>query len=51
MAFKIMPITDANAITFHYLQCINNKVKMEADSKKVLNLNKDACLQQLCIRL
>lgn len=35
MIFKIMPITDVNAITFHYLQCINNKVKMEADSKKV----------------
>lgn len=35
MAFKIMPITDVNAITFHYLQCINNKLKMEADSKKV----------------
>lgn len=35
MAFKIMPVTDVNAITFHYLQCINNKVKMEADSKKV----------------
>ncbi|XP_045772892.1 replication protein A 32 kDa subunit [Maniola jurtina] len=34
MAFKIMPITDINAITFHYLQCINNKLKMEADSKK-----------------
>ncbi|XP_053609928.1 replication protein A 32 kDa subunit [Plodia interpunctella] len=34
MAFKIMPINDVNAITFHYLQCINNKVKMEADSKK-----------------
>lgn len=35
MAFKIMPITDVNAITFHYLQCINNRLKMEADSKKV----------------
>ncbi|CAG9786699.1 unnamed protein product [Diatraea saccharalis] len=35
MAFKIMPITDVNAITFHYLQCIHNKVKMESDSKKV----------------
>ncbi|XP_063364230.1 replication protein A 32 kDa subunit [Cydia amplana] len=34
MIFKIMPITDVNAITFHYLQCINNKVKMEAESKK-----------------
>ncbi|CAH2096249.1 unnamed protein product [Euphydryas editha] len=34
MAFKIMPVTDVNAITFHYLQCINNKLKMEADSKK-----------------
>ncbi|KPJ08425.1 Spindle assembly abnormal protein 6-like [Papilio machaon] len=34
MAFKIMPITDVNAITFHYLQCINNRLKMEADSKK-----------------
>ncbi|XP_049873487.1 replication protein A 32 kDa subunit [Pectinophora gossypiella] len=34
MAFKIMPITDVNAITFHYLQCINNRVKMEAESKK-----------------
>ncbi|KAM3965187.1 replication protein A2 [Aphomia sociella] len=34
MAFKIMPVTDVNLITFHYLQCINNKVKMEADSKK-----------------
>lgn len=34
MAFKIIPITDVNAITFHYLQCINNKLKMEADSKK-----------------
>ncbi|KAL4713989.1 hypothetical protein ACJJTC_005620 [Scirpophaga incertulas] len=34
MAFKIIPIIDVNAITFHYLQCINNKVKMEADSKK-----------------
>lgn len=38
MAFKIMPITDINAITFHYLQCINNKLKMEADSKKVHNI-------------
>ncbi|XP_014367228.2 replication protein A 32 kDa subunit [Papilio machaon] len=35
MAFKIMPITDVNAITFHYLQCINNRLKMEADSKKI----------------
>ncbi|VVC89317.1 unnamed protein product [Leptidea sinapis] len=34
MAFKIKPITDINAITFHYLQCINNKLKMEAESKK-----------------
>ncbi|KAJ0178675.1 hypothetical protein K1T71_005450 [Dendrolimus kikuchii] len=34
MIFKIAPITDVNAITFHYLQCIHNKVKMEADSKK-----------------
>ncbi|RVE48218.1 hypothetical protein evm_007172 [Chilo suppressalis] len=34
MAFKILPVTDVNAITFHYLQCIHNKVKMEADSKK-----------------
>nr|XP_026492256.1 spindle assembly abnormal protein 6 homolog [Vanessa tameamea] len=34
MAFKIMPVADVNAITFHYLQCINNKLKMEADSKK-----------------
>ncbi|CAH0715600.1 unnamed protein product, partial [Brenthis ino] len=34
MAFKIIPITDINAITFHYLQCINNKLKMESDSKK-----------------
>ncbi|XP_075978041.1 replication protein A2 [Anticarsia gemmatalis] len=34
MAFKIMPITDVNAITFHYLHCIKNKIKMEADSKK-----------------
>ncbi|KAL0883208.1 hypothetical protein ABMA27_016644 [Loxostege sticticalis] len=41
MAFKIMPVTDVNTITFHYLQCINNKVKMEADSKKekVVNNN------------
>lgn len=41
MAFKIMPITDINAITFHYLHCIQNKVKMEADSKKekVVNNN------------
>lgn len=39
MAFKIMPITDVNAITFHYLQCINNKLKMEADSKKVGVMN------------
>ncbi|XP_013186863.1 replication protein A 32 kDa subunit [Amyelois transitella] len=41
MAFKIMPVTDVNAITFHYLQCIHNKVKMEADSKKekVVNNN------------
>lgn len=35
MTFKVMPITDVNAITFHYLNCIHNKVKMEADSKKV----------------
>ncbi|XP_041978910.1 replication protein A 32 kDa subunit [Aricia agestis] len=34
MSFKIMPITDINAITFHYLQCINNRLKMEAESKK-----------------
>ncbi|GBP91807.1 Replication protein A 32 kDa subunit [Eumeta japonica] len=41
MAFRIMPITDINAITFHYLQCINNKIKMEMDSKKekVINNN------------
>ncbi|KAG6443722.1 hypothetical protein O3G_MSEX002991 [Manduca sexta] len=30
MAFKITPITDVNAITFHYLQCIHNKYKMQA---------------------
>lgn len=34
MAYKILTLTDVNAITFHYLQCIKNKVKMEADSKK-----------------
>lgn len=34
MAFKIRPITDVNAITCHYLQCINNKIRMEQDSKK-----------------
>ncbi|CAF4917887.1 unnamed protein product [Pieris macdunnoughi] len=34
MAFKIMPVEDVNLITFHYLQCIHNKLKMEADSKK-----------------
>lgn len=34
MTFKIMPITDVNAITFHYLHCIQNRLKMEADSKK-----------------
>lgn len=34
MAFKITPITDINIITFHYLQCINNKLKMEANAKK-----------------
>lgn len=34
MIFKIIPITDVNSITFHYLHCIYNKVKMEADSKK-----------------
>ncbi|CAB3221900.1 unnamed protein product [Arctia plantaginis] len=41
MAFKIMPITDVNAITFHYLHCIHTKVKMEEDSKKekVVNNN------------
>jgi hypothetical protein len=39
MAFKILPITDVNIITFHYLQCINNKVKMESDSKKVMPTN------------
>lgn len=37
MTFKIMPITDVNAITFHYLHCIQNRLKMEADSKKVNN--------------
>lgn len=35
MAFKITPIDDVNAITFHYLQCIYNKIRMEAESKKV----------------
>lgn len=39
MAFKISPITDVNAITCHYLQCINNKIKMEAESKKVTYIN------------
>lgn len=39
MIFKITPITDVNAITFHYLQCIHNKVKMETDSKKVVFCN------------
>ncbi|CAG4956043.1 replication protein A 32 kDa subunit [Colias croceus] len=39
MAFKIMPITDVNAILFHYLQCINNRYKMEADSKKVKDMD------------
>ncbi|KAJ8722045.1 hypothetical protein PYW08_004447 [Mythimna loreyi] len=34
MTFKIIPITDVNAITFHYLHCIQNRLKMEADSKK-----------------
>lgn len=39
MAFKIMPIIDINVITFHYLHCLRNKVKMEADSKKVKNVH------------
>ncbi|CAH1638176.1 unnamed protein product [Spodoptera littoralis] len=34
MTFKIMPVTDVNAITFHYLHCIQNRLKMESDSKK-----------------
>lgn len=57
MAFKIIPVTDVNAITFHYLQCINNKVKMEAESKKVIlkimlqdiAINHQLCLQTLLI--
>lgn len=48
MAFKIMPIKDINAITFHYLQCINNKVKMEADSKKVNIFLQDNCFNSIC---
>ncbi|CAG9561961.1 unnamed protein product [Danaus chrysippus] len=34
MAFKIMPVTDVNAITFHYLQCLNNKLKLQPGMKK-----------------
>ncbi|XP_072949171.1 replication protein A 32 kDa subunit [Epargyreus clarus] len=34
MAFTIMPVADVNALTFHYLQCINNKLKMEMASKE-----------------
>ncbi|XP_028042885.1 replication protein A 32 kDa subunit [Bombyx mandarina] len=38
MAFKIMPVTDVNIITFHYFQCIHNKIQMEAGSKKEKNI-------------
>ncbi|XP_026735029.1 replication protein A 32 kDa subunit-like [Trichoplusia ni] len=45
MTFKVMPVTDVNAITFHYLQCIHNKVKMEADSKKEKVTNNNSTFQ------
>ncbi|CAD0201370.1 unnamed protein product [Chrysodeixis includens] len=45
MTFKVMPITDVNAITFHYLHCIHNKVKMEADSKKEKVTNNNSTFQ------
>ncbi|KAJ2949054.1 hypothetical protein O0L34_g5995 [Tuta absoluta] len=46
MAFKIMPVKDVNQITFHYLQCINNKVKMEAESKKEKVVNNNTNFNQ-----
>ncbi|CAK1551068.1 unnamed protein product [Leptosia nina] len=39
MAFKITPVTDVNLITFHYLNCINNKLQLEARSKKEKTTN------------
>ncbi|XP_077286394.1 replication protein A2 [Arctopsyche grandis] len=33
--FKIVNINDINAITNHYLQCMHNRIVMEAKSKKV----------------
>lgn len=38
IVFKMFNVTNINAITFHYLQCIHNKIKLEAKAKGVSTL-------------